>query len=254
MAMAEAAQDAAGAVLKAAQAIRNATEGAAVHPRAGDLSIPKFGLDQCTQCGRCAVECPFGAIEIGPDRYPAVAETRCRRCGVCMGACPVRTINFDNYSVHMVTEMIRAVEVPVGPGEQPRILVLACENDAYPALDMAGINRHRFSPFVRIVPVRCLGSVNVSWVTEALCEGYDGVMLMGCKSTDDYQCHFVKGSRIAEERMTKMKDTLDMMSLHEGRIEAAEISIADSARVPRVIDDFVSRIGALEPNPFKGID
>ncbi|MFQ5955100.1 MAG: FAD-dependent oxidoreductase [Kiloniellales bacterium] len=254
MGMAEAAEDAAGAVLKAAQAIRNAGEGAALHPRAGDLSIPRFGLDQCTQCGRCAMECPFGAIEIGPDRYPAVAETRCRRCGVCMGACPVRTIDFDNYGVHQISEMIRAVEVPADGGAEPRVLVLACENDAYPALDMAGISRHRFSPFVRIIPVRCLGSVNVSWVTEALAAGYDGVMLMGCKSTDDYQCHFIKGSRIAQERMTKMRDTLDMMMLDHGRITAEEISIADSARVPRVIDNFVATIGELEPNPFKGIE
>ena len=118
---------------------------------------------------------------------------------------------------------------------------------------MAGINRRKFSPFVRTIPVRCLGSVNVSWVTEALAQGFDGVMLMGCKSTDDYQCHFVKGSRIAEERMTKMQDTLEMMMLHQGRVAAEEISIADSARVPRVIDDFVAKIGELEPNPFKGI-
>ena len=253
MAMAEAAEDAAGAVLKAVQAIRNAPEGAAVHPRVGDLSIPKFGLDKCTQCGRCSMECPFGAIEVGADRYPAVAETRCRRCGVCMGACPVSTIEFDNYSVHMVTEIIRSVHVPVDAPNEPRVLVLACENDAYPALDMAGIARTSFSPFVRIVPVRCLGSVSVSWITEALSEGFDGVMMMGCKSTDDYQCHFIKGSRIAEERATKMKDTLDMMALDAARVAAEEISIADSARVPQVIDDFVARIGELDPNPFKGV-
>ena len=253
MDMSESATDAAGAVLKAVQAIRNAGQGAAVHPRVGDLSIPRFGLDQCTQCGRCAVECPFGAIEIGADRYPFVAETRCRRCGVCMGACPVRTINFDNYSVHMVTEMIRAVDVPVDSGEKPRILILACENDAFPAIDMAGINRNAFSAFVRIIPVRCLGSVTMSWVTEALSEGFDGVMLMGCKSGDDYQCHFVKGSGIAEERQVKMEETLDMMALDSARITHEEITIVDSGRVPGVIDDFVARIEKLDPNPFKGI-
>ena len=207
----------------------------------------------CTQCGRCAVECPFGAIEIGADRYPFVAETRCRRCGVCMGACPVRTINFDNYSVHMVTEMIRAVAVPVDSGAKPRILILACENDAFPAIDMAGINRNAFSAFVRIIPVRCLGSVTMSWVTEALSEGFDGVMLMGCKSGDDYQCHFVKGSGIAEERQVKMEETLDMMALDSARITHEEITIVDSGRVPGVIDDFVARIEKLDPNPFKGI-
>ncbi len=253
MNMSESAEDAAGAVLKAIQAIRNAGAGAAVHPRVGDLSIPKFGLDQCTQCGRCSIECPFGAIEIGPDHYPAVAETRCRRCGVCMGACPVRTINFDNYSVHMVTEMIRAVEVPADSGEKPRILILACENDARPALDMVGINRNAFSAFVRIIPVRCLGSVNMAWVTEALAQGFDGVMLIGCKSGDDYQCHFVKGSGIAEEREVKMEETLNMMALNAARVTHEEITIVDSGRVPGVIDDFVAQIEKLEPNPFKGI-
>ena len=38
----------------------------------------------------------------------------------------------------MVSEMIKAVEVPDEFDEKPRILLLACENDAYPALDMAG--------------------------------------------------------------------------------------------------------------------
>ena len=41
--------------------------------------------------------------------------------------------------------------------EKPRILVLACENDAYPALDAAGMKRLKASPYVRIIPVRCLG-------------------------------------------------------------------------------------------------
>ena len=169
-----------------------------------------------------------------------------------MGACPVRTISFDNYSVHMVTEMIRAAEIPMDAPDKPRVLVLACENDAYPAIDMAGINRHAFSPFVRIIPIRCLGSVNMSWVIEALAEGYDGVMLMGCKSGDDYQCHFVKGSAITEERTLKMKDTLSMMALEEDRVTSEEVSIADSDRVPKLIDDFVARIGRYGPNPFKG--
>ena len=252
MGMSESVEDAAGAVLKAIQTIRNAAEGAAVHPRVGDLSLPRFGLESCTQCGRCSIECPFSAIEMRADRYPMVVDSRCRRCGVCMGACPVRTISFDNYSVHMVTEMIRAAEIPMDAPDKPRVLVLACENDAYPAIDMAGINRHAFSPFVRIIPIRCLGSVNMSWVIEALAEGYDGVMLMGCKSGDDYQCHFVKGSAITEERTLKMKDTLSMMALEEDRVTSEEVSIADSDRVPKLIDDFVARIGRYGPNPFKG--
>jgi quinone-modifying oxidoreductase subunit QmoB len=252
MDMAESAEDAAGAVLKAIQALRNGGMGASVHPRVGDLSLPKIGLDICTKCRRCTVECPFGAIDEDENDYPIVNASRCRRCGTCMGACPVRTINFDNYNVQMVSDMIGAVEVPDEFSEKPRILILACENDAYPALDMAGINRHQYSPFVRIVPVRCLGSITMLWISKALEKGFDGVMLMGCKSGDDYQCHFIKGSGIAKERMEKVGETLKSLMLEEERVIVEEISIADSGHVPQVINSFADKIVEIGFNPFKG--
>jgi len=252
MDMTESAEDAAGAVMKAVQAVRTARDGASAHPRSGDLSFPKIGLDICTKCRRCTVECPFGAIEEDERDFPIVNATRCRRCGTCMGACPVRTISFDNYNIQMVTEMIQSVEVPDEFDEKPRVLILACENDALPALDMAGINRSHYSAYVRTIPVRCLGSVSLVWISEALSAGYDGVMLMGCKSGDDYQCHFVKGSAIAKERMSKVGETLQKMMLEEDRIVQEEVSIADSHRVPELIDKFMERIDEIGMNPFKG--
>ncbi|MBI4969984.1 MAG: FAD-dependent oxidoreductase [Rhodospirillales bacterium] len=253
MDMAETADDARGAVLKAIQVIANAAEGASVHPRVGDLSYPKIGLSACTKCRRCTVECPFGAIDETEQDYPVVNPTRCRRCGTCMGACPVRTIAFDNYSVDMLSSMVKAVNIPDEFDEKPRILVIACENDAYPALDMAGIARHQYSAFVRILPVRCLGSMNLLLINDALSGGYDGVVLMGCKPGDDYQCHFVKGSAMAKERLSKIAETLKSMQLEPERVTMVEASIADSARLPKVIDELVATFDTIGPNPFKGL-
>src|SRR3989338_8997444 len=147
------ATDGAAAAFKAIQATEKASAGAAVHPRVGDLSFPSFFLKKCTMCGRCSQEWPFGAIELTPEKNtPFVVTNRCRRCGTCMGACPVQIISFDDYSVEMVAAMIKAVEVPEGDEEKPRILVLACENDAYPALDMAGINRRELPASLRVLP------------------------------------------------------------------------------------------------------
>ncbi len=252
MGMAESADDAAGAVMKAIQAIRNTADGAALHPRSGDLSFPKIGFDICTKCRRCTVECPFGTIDEDDNDYPLVNPSRCRRCGTCMGACPVRTISFENYSVGMVTDMINAIDIPDEFSEKPRILILACENDAYPAIDMAGINRLQYSAHVRIIPVRCLGSVSNLWINDALSRGFDGIMLLGCKSGDDYQCHFVKGSAIAAERMANIEETLSSLMLEPERVANQEVSIADSARVPEMIDGFVERIVEVGFNPFKG--
>jgi quinone-modifying oxidoreductase subunit QmoB len=252
MDMHQAQEDATGAALKAIQAVENASRGRAAHPRAWDLSFPKARLEGCTQCKRCTVECPFGAIDEDERRFPVFNEERCRRCGTCMGACPVRVISFENYSCDTVGSQIKAVNIPDEFEEKPRILILACENDAYPALDMAGVQRMTYSAFVRAIPVRCLGSVNTIWITDALNSGYDGVMLMGCKKGDEYQCHFVKGSEMAYYRLSKVGDTLKQLGLEPERVQTEEVAITDNARVVKLIEDYVAQINEMGLSPMKG--
>jgi quinone-modifying oxidoreductase subunit QmoB len=251
MDLAQAVEDATGAALKAIQAIENAAAGRAAHPRSGDLSYPIVRLEGCTQCKRCTVECPFGAIDEDEKRFPVFNESRCRRCGTCMGACPVRVISFENYSVDTVGAQIKSIDMPDEFSEKPRILVLACENDAYPALDMAGHARRSYSAFVRVIPVRCLGSVNTIWITDALNGGWDGVMLLGCRKGDDYQCHFVKGSEMAIYRMSKVDDTLKQLGLEPERVVTHEVAITDVARVPELIDAYAAKIAEIGLSPMK---
>jgi quinone-modifying oxidoreductase subunit QmoB len=247
----QAMDDAMGAAMKAIAAAENAGLGKAAHPRVADLSFPSFRAEGCTQCKRCTVECPFGAINETDDGYPMFNESRCRRCGTCMGACPVRVISFENYSIDTVGQQLKAVDMPDEFDEKPRILVLACENDAYPALDMAAQNKLEYSAFTRIIPVRCLGSVSLSWITDSMNSGYDGVILMGCPSGDNYQCHFVKGSLVAQERMGKVGDTLESLSLEKERVQTHEISITDIHKVPQIINDMAETIEQIGMSPFK---
>ncbi len=253
MDIAQTQEDATGAAMKAIQAMENAGLGKAAHPRSGDLSFPTVRLEGCTQCKRCTVECPFGAIDEDEKRFPLFNESRCRRCGTCMGACPVRVISFENYSVNTVGAQLKAVDIPDEFSEKPRVLILACENDAYPALDMAGMNRNAYDPYVRVIPVRCLGSVNTIWITDALNSGYDGVMLMGCKHGEQYQCHFVKGSELGRYRMSKVYDTLKGMNLEEERLMDLEVAITDIDTLPQKINDYAAKIVEMGPSPFKGL-
>jgi quinone-modifying oxidoreductase subunit QmoB len=252
MGIASAFEDAAGAVMKAIQCIELTSQGAAVHPRAGDLTFPEFAMQRCTQCKRCTVECPFGAINEDEEANPLPQPTRCRRCGVCMGACPERIISFKNYSVAMVGGMVKAMEVPEEDEEKPRILVLACENDAYPALDMAGLNRMTYNAWVRVIPLRCLGSMNLVWIADSLSKGVDGVLLLGCAHGDDYQCHFVKGSELASIRLSKVSETLDRLALESERVRFETVSIVDYDKLPGILDEFAETIDEVGPNPFKG--
>jgi len=247
----QAADDAAGAAMKAIQAAENAGKGRAAHPRSGDLSFPSFRKEGCTQCKRCTVECPFGAINEDEKRYPMFNEARCRRCGTCMGACPVRIISFENYSVDTVGQQIKNVEVPEEWDEKPRILVLACENDAYPALDQAAMNGMEITQWARVIPIRCLGSISLSWITDSLNNGYDGIVLMGCQKGKDYQCHFVKGSEMGLERMSKVGDTLQILDLEPERVASYEVAITDIQRAPKLINDMAGTVGKIGMSPFK---
>lgn len=246
-------EDATGAALKAIQCVEMTSRGEAVHPRAGDRTYPDFFMQRCTQCKRCTEECPFGAINEDDKFNPLPNPTRCRRCAICMGSCPERIISFKDYSVDMIGSMIKNIEVPEDYEEKPRVLILVCENDAYPALDMAGLNRLTYTSYVRIIPLRCVGSTNLVWIADALSKGIDGVMLLACKHGDDYQCHMVKGSELASIRMSKIKETLDRLRLESDRIRFELVQHSDYDKIPGIIDSFMETIDRVGPNPYKGM-
>jgi quinone-modifying oxidoreductase subunit QmoB len=245
-------EDGSGAALKAIQTVELAGKGQTVHPRWNDMSYPSFFLQRCTQCKRCTEECPFGTLNEDVKGTPQPNLTRCRRCGICMGACPERIISFKDYSVEIVSSMIKAVDIPDEFEEKPRLLGLLCENDAYPALDTAGLKRIQHSANIRFIPVRCLGSVNVVWVADALARGFDGVLLVGCKSGDDYQCHFIRGSELMQTRSHNIQEKLKQLALEEERVRLEQLSINEFERLPEIINEFAAQIDEIGLNPFKG--
>lgn len=243
--------DGAGAALKAIQCLELTGQGMAVHPRSGDQSFPEINFTNCTQCRRCTVECPFGVLDEDEKGTPVTNTFRCRRCGTCMGACPQRIISFKNYSVGMIADQMKAIKVPE-EDSKPRIVALICENDAYPALDIAGLNRMKISPFYRFITMRCLGGTNLVWIADALAAGIEGFLLIGCRFDDEYQCHFIKGSKAANERLGKVQETLSRLMLESERVTQVELAMNEWDKLPQILDDFAEQLKQFGPNPFKG--
>ena len=86
-----------------------------------------------------------------------------------------------------------------------------------------------------MVAVRCLGSVNFVWITAAMSAGFDGVILLGCKYGDDYQCHFIKGSEIAASREKNIREKLEQMAMETERVELHQFQIDEFRKLPCVL-------------------
>jgi quinone-modifying oxidoreductase subunit QmoB len=117
---------------------------------------------------------------------------------------------------------------------------------------MAGISRLQFNPFVRIVPLRCIGSMNLVWVADALSKGIDGILLLGCQYGEDYQCHMATGSHLAKIRLSKVSETLDRLKLESGRVQMEQVSISEYYKVPDILNNFLEKLNGFGPNPYKG--
>ncbi|MCK7503845.1 MAG: hydrogenase iron-sulfur subunit [Desulfobacterales bacterium] len=72
------------------------------------------------------------------------------------------------------------------------------------------------------------------WIKDALSKGMDGVFLMGCKHGDDYQCHFVKGSELAEIRVKKIGEALSSLALELERVAQFQVAIDEYDKAPQM--------------------
>jgi quinone-modifying oxidoreductase subunit QmoB len=93
----------------------------------------------------------------------------------------------------------------------------------------------------------------VVWIADALSRGFDGVLMIGCKYGDDYQCHFIKGSELANKRMENVQEKLKQLVLEPERVKLITLSIDEYKQIPEIFNNFVEEIVEMGFNPYKGM-
>ena len=93
--------------------------------------------------------------------------------------------------------------------------------------------------------------MNLVFIAEAMNKGIDGVLLIGCKHGENYQCHFVKGSELCSIRLSKVQETLDRLQLESGRVQMVQLSINEYDQLPKIVDEFIEEVKGFGPNPFR---
>jgi heterodisulfide reductase subunit A-like polyferredoxin/coenzyme F420-reducing hydrogenase delta subunit len=209
--------------------------------------VPEIIRSGCDKCKRCVEECPFGVMRLDEEGYPVPELAYCRACQLCLGACPRNCIVTQGFDTRQMVAMVTAKVKEVAPGE-PFVVAFMCENDAYRALLDAASKGLAVPPNIHPIPVRCLGSVNMLVVQDAIPKGVDGFVFAGCRSGE---CHYVRGADRAAERIENLLVTMKDMMIEPERVKLLRLGIGDGEIFAREMKAFVKELKSMGTNPFK---
>ncbi len=131
---------------------------------------------------------------------------------------------------------------------EPRILAFCCNWCAYAAADLAGIARMQYPPNLRIIRVMCSGMVHPNLVVEALQQGTDGVMVMGCHLGE---CHYQDGNIKAQARMVVVEEMMEMLGLENERFRLVWCSSPEADRFAGAVREMTDVVCKLGPSPLR---
>lgn len=202
-------------------------------------------LPDCTGCGFCAEDCPYGAIDMVPrsdgrnfDFEAKVHPDLCVACGICTGSCPSSspfrarrplTSGIELPALNM--EALRLALPPAPAGDESALLIIGCDH---------GVAVETLPPQHRRASLPCIGMLPPAAIDFALRRlGFAGIVVTGC---DDCDCHHRLGNHWVDDRISRTRSPNLRQRVDRERILIRWLKRGEVASLTRDIKDFVGRI------------
>ena len=219
-------------------------------PRAR-LPVARVDPANCNGCGRCASDCPYAAVIMGPraDGRPhewqaTVIPDLCAGCGICAGACPSSTpfrsarhlasgIDLPQYPITRLREdLLRRLSALT---RGPKVVVVSCERGA--ALEpLEGAD----TAVLRLV---CSGMLPPSFIEYALRGGADGVLITGCQAGD---CEYRLGNTWVEARVAGTRPPQLRVSVPRDRVRVVWVGPGEADRLAQALEAFRRALSEMD--------
>jgi F420-non-reducing hydrogenase iron-sulfur subunit len=131
---------------------------------------------------------------------------------------------------------------------EPKIIGFLCNWCSYAAADLAGTSRIQYPSNIRVIRVMCSSRVSPEHVLYALTKGIDGVLIAGCHPGD---CHYQTGNLYTRRRVMMLKKLLETIGIAPERLRLEWVSASEGNKFAEVVDDFITEIKEIGPNPMK---
>ena len=132
---------------------------------------------------------------------------------------------------------------------RPRIVAFLCNWCSYAGADKAGGQKLQYSADVKLIRVMCSGRVDPQFVMEALRQGADGVMVLGCHPGD---CHYRNGNIKTLKRMKLLKNMLEQFGVNPDRVMLDWVSAGESDKFVELTNAMAETIEKLGPLVLRG--
>ena len=127
---------------------------------------------------------------------------------------------------------------------EPKIIAFCCNWCSYAAADLAGVNRMQYPHNVRIIRLMCSGMLHPEFVMDALSQGADGVMVIGCHLGE---CHYRDGNYRAMDRSDMVVELLEDFGYERERFHLTWISSQEPDKFVEAVAGMTSRLKKLGP-------
>ena len=127
---------------------------------------------------------------------------------------------------------------------EPKIIAFCCHWCSYAAADLAGAARMQYPHNVRIIRLMCSGMMHPEFVLDALSQGADGVMVLGCHLDE---CRYREGSYRALDRADMVVELLEDFGYEPERFNLTWVSSQESDKFVKAVTEMTARIKKLGP-------
>ena len=129
-----------------------------------------------------------------------------------------------------------------GAEKETRVVGFFCENSACRASDLAG----DLPGALRVIRVPCAGKVDELYILQALENGADGVLVLGCFTES---CRSLRGNVRIKKRLVRVQEMLSEIGIEPARIKYCEVTGNQDRRLTAIIQDFITELTALPDQP-----